>query len=166
MMGLPDLSVADQARVRLGNQTMLHTAATIRLAASLGLPVLLENPVSSHLLHVKPSARLTKHKCFARVVLDQCQFGARWRKRTAIFTWSCGHLPALDKRCTGRSSLCSRTSKYHIQLSGTDPVSKRLWTSIAQSYPKRHSASLAKSLSTASDWLHLDRFFKLASGAA
>ena len=59
-----------------------------------------------------------------------------------INTWHC--LPGdLDRRCSGRHGYCSRTGRKHICLQGTDPKSRRLWTSIAEPYPAAMAAKAA-----------------------
>ena len=79
------------------------------------------------------------------VKLDQCQYGARWRKRTGVLLL---HAPCstLDCRCSGRGGRCSRSGSYHIPLAGVDPVSKRLWTQLAQPYPRAFARAAAEAL--------------------
>ena len=120
----------------------------IRLVLSLSVvfvnnvPCMLENPICSMIWKAIPLMTLCKSSRHLSVTLDQCQFGARWRKRTRVSSWGCGDLSALDKRCSGHKGLCSRTNKYHIVLTGRSPAGP-LWTSLAQTYPRRHSYSLA-----------------------
>ena len=56
----------------------------------------------------------------------------------------------LGKTCAGRAGVCSRTLRPHLQLSGRDPVSRKLWTQIAEPYPRNLSESLAYAL--LGDW--------------
>ena len=133
--GLPQLSSRDAAKVRTGNRLFHVSYRVIELRIRLPAPVFLENPGAS-IVWLMPRLRRLASLCCSRVfVTDFCQHGARWRKRTRIQGWHCADHPALHVCCRGRSGLCSRTGLRHIVLSGTDPRSKRLWTSIAQPYP-------------------------------
>lgn len=91
ILGLPNLNDKDQRKGDLGNNQMRNTAAIIDCCVALGVPCMLENPHNSRLWLAPPIARLSTKACCQKFVLDQCQFGARWRKRTAILAWHCGH---------------------------------------------------------------------------
>ena len=143
IMGLPGLSERDQARVWLGNRTMRQTAKCIGHAVRLGIPTMLENPHSSRLFQAPEIKKLGRLPSCHKWCLDQCQFGAPWRKRTAVWGWEAGHAsPELDRRCVGRGSICSRTNRRHTLLQGSGPDGK-LWTAIAQTYPKPLARTVA-----------------------
>jgi len=79
-----------------------------------------------------------------------CQFGTRWLKPTKIVSWHCGHALDLTKRCKGRKGICSRNHMHHIVLSGPSHIPGKLWTSIAQEYPKALASALSRKLINAS----------------
>ena len=84
-------------------------------------------------------------------VVHLCAYGARWRKPTKVAFWGASpHRLDERPRCRGRSGVCSFCGKRHIVLSGTDPVSKRRWTSLASKYPKKFASELASALLDAS----------------
>jgi len=146
IMGLPGLSAVDAARVTLGNRTMAQSARVIRTARKHGVPVVLENPFTSRLFLAPPVRRLASGPDFHRWCFDQCQFGAPWRKRTALWGWGVGHeTQRLDARCAGRKGVCSRSKCPHISLQGRAPGNK-LWTAIAQAYPPPLAKTLAELL--------------------
>lgn len=144
--GFPDLPEPQRAKVRVGNSTMKATARIIRCAVSCGVPVFLENPVSSMLWNSPPINRLSKLRSCRCFVTDFCQHGARWRKRTKVLSWHSQPSPQLEVKCCGRNGVCSLTHKHHIILSGSDPVSKQLWTHLAQPYPARFSHAAASAM--------------------
>eukprot|EP00973_Karenia_brevis_P005058 695643-Karenia_brevis.AAC.1 len=72
------------------------------------------------------------HPSTKSVVLDMCQFGARWRKRTQLACINLEDVDNLHKLCGGRNGVCSRTHKNHIVLSGVFNTPNVLWTSLAQ----------------------------------
>ena len=148
VLGLPGLPPQGQARVECGNRTMRHTAAAVRMAIRHGVPAMLENPNTSRLFKAPDISRLSRSASFCRRVLDQCQYNTPWRKRTTLWGWNTGHEPAgLDVRCQGRQSRCSRTARLHVILKGNGPHGK-LWTSIAQAYPKPLADKIADLLVT------------------
>ena len=57
----------------------------------------------------------------------------------------------VNKLCTGRHGLCSRTGKHHIVLTGTDRNTGKLWTRIAEPYPPKLCSKLAAILIETSD---------------
>ena len=82
-------------------------------------------------------------------VVDQCSFGAKWRKRTRL---ACGNLEEQDleifkgRLCRGTSFRCSTTGQPRWILSGTEKGRDR--TSLAAAYPKRFAAALARCLTS------------------
>ena len=130
----------------MGNRTIGHSAWVVRLCLRFSVPCLLENPVGSRLFQAPRMTRLIKHDHCQRFVLDMCAFGARWRKRTCILAWcSPGAKSSLNSRCTGHAGKCSFSGDYHVVLAGAGPHGK-LWTSVAQEYPKGLARALAGSL--------------------
>ena len=77
-------------------------------------------------------------------VCDQCQYDARWRKATQFLMVG---IPTalqarLKKRCSGKT-ICSSSNKPHIVLTGVDPISRRFWTSLAQTYSRTFARTIA-----------------------
>eukprot|EP00959_Pyramimonas_sp_CCMP1952_P014360 304036-Pyramimonas_sp.AAC.1 len=64
------------------------------------------------------------------LVVDQCSFGARWRKRTRLVGWWTPILPRVNRLCHGRGICCS-TNRPHLVLVGKVPGSSVNWTTLA-----------------------------------
>ncbi|CAK0897757.1 unnamed protein product, partial [Prorocentrum cordatum] len=79
-MGLPGLSVGEQARLEVGNLTFKFSCKVIRLAVKWNIAVYLENPAGSLMWHAPELARLLHAPCAQKIQLHMCQFGAPWRK--------------------------------------------------------------------------------------
>ena len=151
-LGLPGLSAKDAAAVNVGNQLLEFSFKIIRLCIQYNCPVALENPHTSVLWQVPAIKRLLSHSCCTEVVLDYCQYGMPWRKRTRIAFWHVGaECAKLGLRCSPVSGRCSRTGCSHLELVGRDPVSNRHWTSIACPYPNALCQQLATVLISAVD---------------
>ena len=165
MFGLPNLSPKDTAKVRLGNQTMRQSAEVLRCCVSLGIPAILENPVSSMLWLAPPMKRLFNSPAANHVNTDQCSFGARWRKRTKLFAVHAAGVSSLHFLCSGRAGKCSFSGKHHIVLSGSSGSGGPLWTSLAQAYPLRFGRRCAEVLSSAADEQHLRRLHQVFTGS-
>jgi len=88
-----------------------------------------------------PTSRLICQQDGICNVHDACQYNAPRRKRTRVACRGFTHHVEPNHKCTGLKGLCSKTGKHHIVLKGTDPVSKRLWTKVAEPYP-RHLCKL------------------------
>lgn len=146
ILGFHDLPPDQLAKVRVGNATMRATARIIRCAVACRVPVFLDNASTSMLWHAPQIYKLTKHAHSHSFIIDFCQHGARWRKRTRVHGWFAQPSSMLERKCCGHGGVCSRTGKYHIVLSGADPVSKQLWAHIAQPYPARFAQSAASVL--------------------
>jgi hypothetical protein len=159
--GLPDLSPADQGRIEVGNRTMLQSADFIRKCIDCRVPCILENSVASLLWSAPPLAKLRTHADYSEVSVDQCAFGAAWRKRTRLGAWGCLLEAFENKLCQGKRGICSFTTKEHIVLRGTSKVHKCLWTSLAQSYPNKFARAAARSLVSSADGLHFLRLRQL-----
>ena len=146
IFGVPNLGVNDQEKVRIGNHTMKFTAQIITSCVHQRTPCFLENPNHSMMWLAPPIKHLCAHRVSRSFVCDFCQYGARWRKRTRIQSWfGCGDSD-LSRQCSGHNGVCSRTHKHHIILKGQDPISKQLWTHLAQPYPKTFGAVAGKAL--------------------
>ena len=131
IFGKPNLSPADAQRVAIGNNTLHFSLKVIHTSDHCAIPTVLENPASSMMWQVPALIRLKGKP----VLLDYCQFGERWRKRTRFQTWNLE--PPENQLCKGHRGICSRTHKSHIILKGFDKIFKQNWTHIAEPYPTR-----------------------------
>jgi len=52
------------------------------------------------------------------VVLDQCQYGVPYRKRTKLLIWGIPHNAFSFHKCSGKGGRCSKTNKMHLHLRG------------------------------------------------
>ena len=131
--GKPHLSPADKLRVSLGNATLKYTCKLIRICKKLGVPICVENPHTSMAWTAPPLTALLRTAQVS--VTDYCQYNMPWRKRTRVACWNlaCENIP--DKRCCGRSGVCSRSKQPHIQLTGVHPQLHLPWTKVAEPYP-------------------------------
>ena len=163
--GLANLAPHRELVKILGNCTMRNAYRIATTGVKQGLPVILEQPCGSLMLHTPEHLKLAKHSSFKGFNLDQCQYGTRWRKRTTLCFWNTTDPSHLEQRCDSRTSVCSKTGKYHLQLMGKDPVSGRNWTSIAQHYPRPLCRGIAKLLVHSSDAASHARRKDLFSGA-
>ena len=157
LLGLPNLTPADQIRIRLGNATARSSSRLIRFCIRANCPIYLENPAASMLWicpYIKPL--LDKPGCH-HVNTDYCQFGKPWRKRTKIASWNTHELDFIERHCTGKQGLCSRTQEPHIVLTGTDRSSGRLWTQVAEPYPRAFCTLTARHMVHAASRLQLLR---------
>jgi hypothetical protein len=87
ILGMPNLNADNTQKIKLGNLQMTLTASIIRTCIRLGTPCMLENPVSSMMWRAPPIAHVGLAKSCCSHNFDQCQFGARWRKRTKLLSW-------------------------------------------------------------------------------
>ena len=133
-----------------GNLQARNTARIIKTCITHYIPCLLENPRSSMLWQAPCIARLAANSLAQEQHFDMCQFGTRWMKPTKVIAWHCGHTLDLARSCTGRKGICSKTHQHHIVLSGPSSTSGKLWTSIAQEYPKALAKALSRKLINAS----------------
>ena len=157
LLGLPDLTPADQLRIRLGNATARASGRLIRFCIRANCPIYLENPAAS-MLWICPFIKPLMHKsCCHHVNTDYCQFNKPWRKRTKIATWNTHELDSFERHCTGKQGLCSRTQRPHIVLTGTDRASGRLWTQVAEPYPRAFCTLTARHMVHAASRLQLIR---------
>ena len=141
VFGLPDLPDGKKAQVMLGNALCHFCCRVVQICLDTNTPVGLENPDRSFLFQVPRLQALLKKGCSRTT--DFCQHSARWRKRTRFLFWNLSPSPSLSLRCTGRKGFCSNTGKPHIELTGRDAVSKRLWTALAQPYPSSLARAVA-----------------------
>ena len=114
--GVPGLSIADAERVSVGNSIVWATVRIVSWLHTCKVPWCIENPHSSKLWYFPEIEELSHAPNVNEVVLDYCQFGAPWRKRTRLILGNCDHndIQRLCKQCVGHG-VCSRTVKPHFQ---------------------------------------------------
>ena len=145
LWGLPGLSLKDQSKVYEGNRLWRITYDLICTAASLTIPVVLENPLSSRVWLTPQVQRLAHRFPVTNGVAHFCQYGEPRRKAMRFL---CIHVPGLAERllaCKPKARRCLRTGKKHVQLCGTDASGTWL-TMRAQPYPRALCDVLANSL--------------------
>ena len=120
--GILDVSERDQAVLDVANQLTSNTFKLIKACCRSRVHISIENPHNSLLWHTKDYRILTlEFPSVREVVVDYCQFGEPWRKRTRLVTWEAeGHadsyLSNLRKKCPGVSA-----RHRHCNLSGWRP---------------------------------------------
>ena len=145
--GRPDLSLANQRKVNFGNATLLATAQIVSSCVFHGVPVAVENPLTSLAWNAPLMSDLCQLPSCQVATLHQCQYGAPWKKPTRLCCWGAGHFsPQLCKVCKSRNGKCSRSGKFHVKLQGKKPGTQINWTSLAAAYPKQLSRAIAKHL--------------------
>ena len=152
--GLPAdlLSPKDYVKVQTGNSCFQAALRIIHWLDQHRIPWILENPATSKCWYLPPLQKLEQSPHVVCVLTDFCQYGCAWRKRTKLM---CGNLDSQDvhrlqRLCTGRG-LCSRTSKRHFQLTGSNRQGIP-WTRVAQPYPQGLNKDLAFSLTSPSHY--------------
>ena len=114
----------------------------IKILVRFRIAFALEHPENSYMWHIEFFKLLAADSDFRMVTVDQCAFGAPWRKRTKflLFLVDGNDADALAKmRCCGRT-VCSFSGKKHVQIIGS-----RLSTQ-ASAYPQGLSRTLARML--------------------
>ena len=86
--------------------------------------------------------RLVAQKLAWIAVLDQCQYGTSYSKRTSLLVWGVPEHAFSSKLCSGANGRCSRTQKKHVHLAGQ---SKGVFlTRAAQAYPQQMAQAIAE----------------------
>ena len=134
--GLPNVAFTDRERERidLGNRILDVVIKLIQLCRRHRIPFCLEQPRTSFMLHDK-FLQHALSTCEAEwVTVDQCSFGARWKKPTTLIFGFSKRSPQQCRRCHGKHGWCSfRPGHKHIVLDGSSR------TRAAAAYPPRLS---------------------------
>jgi hypothetical protein len=154
LWGLPNLNETDQVKGLLGDQLWLVTFRLICLAASLGLPCIIENPKSSRVWMPKQMGDLMRRSCARFAEAHCCQYQKPWKKLTFFVCINMPQLPESLKMRTGSAGFCSASLQPHLPLQGRD-ASGNWWTRRAQAYPHALCQSLAQQSVEAIRALHL-----------
>ena len=137
IFGLPNLKPSDFEKVSAANRMFFGAVKVIRKCLKLGIAGYLENPASSWVWETPQMRRLIQHPQVSIVRVDMCQYDVQWKKPTKLLFF--GVAPTHLQTCAGKS-LCSRTHRKHLQLSGI--VGKKFLTEQAQIYSKAFSQHL------------------------
>ena len=140
-MGMPNLSVTNQAKVDVGNLLMEVSASLFESCLVHRIPCALENPHSSRLWQATRIRDLLSSTAVRSGYLDFCQFQCPWRKRTRLMYINVDLVTAF-KSCSSKSGICDRTGLPHVILSGSR--GGVFMTHIAEAHPKPLVRSLAR----------------------
>ena len=142
--GKSNLSAFDAERVRRGNILFKSALELAREAHRCKVPWMLEHPSSAYSWHTDQIDRLSREPNVKLTKIDQCMYGAPWRKRTKLIY---GNIDDLDDGrlqnmlCKGRKK-CAKTGRPHQRLEGTNCRGVS-WTSIASAYPSNLGKAMA-----------------------
>ena len=134
IMGLPNLSAADQNKVRQANIQVSYALKYIRHCLRLGIPGYLENPLTSRLWKHKKILRLVQVGLCRFIDFHMCQFGTLWNKPTRLLVW-CVDPDIEFPKCSKLNGVCDLTGKPHLMLSGLS--NGKFLTAAAQVYPSK-----------------------------
>ena len=146
-MGLPDLSMKDAEKVRIGNALMVFSASVFRLCSRLGIPCAIENPSTSRLWGAPAMLQVRRLKAASWTTSDFSQWGEQWRKRTGFLACHV-NLSRASRLCKSSGGKCSRTGEPHRILEGTNEQDI-FWTAVAEPYPPRLCQQLVNSFADA-----------------
>ena len=146
LFGLPDRKPGDLKNIREGNFQYRSCMRIIKKCLDVGVPGYLENPKSSRFFLTPGVKKLVSSGLGHLVDLDQCQYGAPYRKRTTLLIWGLPPGSACFKMCTGRRGRCSRTNRKHVHLAGQQGGVFK--TRAAQAYPQQMAAAIAEVFSS------------------
>ena len=138
--GLPEVRGSMRTKVEQGNQHADFTATLAELGIRKGIFVWFENPHGSYLWRTaRWKDLIDKLGPSSYAVIDYCQLGCAWRKRTRLF--APGPLGGQRLLCQGR--------RLHQQLSGHSALHCKQWTKVAEPYPAALNRILASFLAQA-----------------
>ena len=146
--GRTDISLTDkeQIRVEKGNQLLQASFDIIHRLQKRKVPWIFEHPHSSYAFQTEQmKAWMLEPSIHARV-LDQCQYGTKWRKRTRLVMGNVDELDSLKlgHGCRGSGGWCSSSGRKHVILQGSSGHGDK--TAAAAAYPKRLCTALAQTL--------------------
>ena len=135
--GKASASLNMKRKMEEGNKMAIWFFSILELGMSLGLAVWIENPNASWMFKLPEWKCLVERWVELRFwVVDYCRFGTAWRKRTKI-----GSNTILGDQRT----LC-KGGHQHVLLKGHSKQHKRLWTLVAQPYPRGVADTIARAL--------------------
>ena len=146
-----------------GNLTQRFACRISKLCAKTRVPLILENPSSSMAWSMANMQRVLQDQHTCSIVLDYCQYGTQWRKRTRLAGICVTNLERLEKRCCGKNGICSRTGAEHLRLRGTAKDSSQLLTRLAEAYPRKLCPLAARVLVDSAEQAVLNRIFAIGT---
>ena len=132
--GLPNLTPSMSIKVALGNAMSQWVASLVLRAEKKGVPFWVENPSGSYMWKQPEWIPIVAR--FPGFLTDYCRWGTVWRKRTRFAGSFCAN---------GKRLLC-QCGKPHVKLVGYNKEYKMSWTKLAEGYPQRLAAYLAKEM--------------------
>ena len=144
--GLANLDSKKQQRIEQGNKAARAALYYLGVFLRGGVPAVLEHPASSMLWQTPEVSQLLQDHRVCSVVLDQCQYGGPFRKRTRLMFIHCDRLDVegLGKLCGG-SRVCNITGRPHKPTIGSAPSGGN-WSARAAAYPPRLADGLLYTL--------------------
>ncbi len=140
-------SERDLASLAAGNLQLRRLLPLLKDLQLMQVPWILENPATSNIWHVPALKRISRERGAEVILVDQCAFGAPWRKRTRLLCCNCDGQDVLalsSFRCHGRG-VCDHSGRPHVQLTGSDANGRPL-TQRAQTFPTRFASKLCNVL--------------------
>lgn len=106
------------ALLAVGNKTLRVAHCVGRACLRADVPAVFENPLTSLAWQTPGWKALMRDPRVQVIDLDQCQFGAQWKKATRLLAINVcvGH--GLARRCSGRHGRCSATNAPQLQSIG------------------------------------------------
>ncbi len=113
----------ERARVNSANKLLLRMHELMKDCESYNVPFYLENPQSPKVWMHPIIRKWVQHKTSHKVEFDYCQFGTAWKKATTILSvgntkFHTGKLVKCKVTWQGKDSICSKTGKPHVTLTG------------------------------------------------
>ena len=146
-MGLADSHRVPATESSHWQRYSVFSLKVLRIATSLRIPCVLENPSRLLLLKVPGILKLERTLFCTRHKFDVCGFSTHWKKETELLCFDCSCFALDERRCHGRGC-CSFSDRPHLTLQGSSPEGKN-WTAIASAYPKRLARMTAAMIATA-----------------
>ena len=144
LWGSSDLQQHDLEKISQGNALLEVSSQIARLCASLSVPWVIENPLTSRIWLTSSLQQLVCNGA-SFIHTDFCAFGMPWRKSTGLMFQHFDTLNHVSKHCKTFHGRCSFTERKHIVLTGKD--SNGVWlTRRAQPYPYKLCWQIAQAL--------------------
>ena len=157
LLGRPGLGRRDALKVHHDNVLMQFSLTILETARKMGVMAVLENPHMSRLWLVPQIRDLERQQHVSSCIVDHCQYGTCWRRRTKLLTVHC---PLILHQCSGQHGLCSRTLRPHQHLSGR--CHAVTWSQIAEHYPRELCSEICRQVGSfrrSAESSKLERFF-------
>ena len=137
-LGVWPLRPAMAAKVVAGNSHAAFMAMMVTEARQAEVPAWVENPHNSYLWALPCWRAIQAEYPESWMVLDYCQLGTSWRKRTRFYMSDIGN-----------QRLLCRGGHHHQQLQEYSRFHGKQWTKVAEHYPPRLNHFIAEFLGAA-----------------